>query len=183
MCQVSCIQNQLSTSHMVLFLKCISGCRLFVRAYASLEISSALLRQPRYDVVSEDFVLRREVGQDWRCTDLSTDERYLAHSIHGRHTMTNSLHFHQAFLFTRRCGGHEVVWISERAGHFTESRNGSLGRTCGAACTSSPPDCSSVRLRVKACWEGHIYSRSTRGTCPASKRVVRYGSCMYLIDN
>ena len=24
------------------------------------------------------------------------DERYLAHSIHGTHTVTNSLHFHQA---------------------------------------------------------------------------------------
>ena len=183
MCQVSCIQNQLSTRYMVLFLKFISGCRLFVRVYASLEISSALLRQPRYDVVSEDFVLRREVGQDWRCTDLSTDERYLAHSIHGRHTMTNSLHFHQAFLFTRRCGGREVVWNSERAGHFTESRNGCLGRTCGAACTPLPPPRPPIRLRVEGCWEGHNYSRSTRGTCPASKRVVRYGSCMYLIDN
>ena len=144
-----------------------------VRVDASLEISSALLRQPRYAVVSEDFVLRREVGQDCRCTDLSTDERYLAHSIHGTHTVTNSLHFHQAFVFTRRCGGREVVRISERAGHFIESRNGSLGRTCGAACTSSPPPRSSARMRVKGCWEGHIYSRSTRITSPASKRVVQ----------
>ena len=107
----------------------------------------------------------------------------LTHSIHGTHTIANSLHFHQAFLFTRRCGGREVVWISERAGHFTESRNGCLGRTCGAACTPLPPPRPPIRLRVKGCWEGHIYSRSTRGTCPASKRVVRYGSCMYLIDN
>ena len=109
---------------MVLFLKFTSGCRLFVRVYASLEISSALLRQPRYDVVSEDFVLRREVGQDWRCTDLSTDERYLAHSIHGTHTMTNSLHFHQAFVFTRRCGGREVVRISGRAEAVQSPRTG-----------------------------------------------------------
>ena len=28
-------------------------------------------------------------------------------------------------------------------------------------------------LRVEGCWEGHNYSRSTRVTCPASKRVVQ----------
>ena len=91
----------------------------------------------------------------------------------GTHTVTNSLHFHQAFVFTRRCGGREVVRISERAGHFIESRNGSLGRTCGAVCTPLPPFRPPIRLRVEGCWEGHNYSRSTRGTCPAGKRVVQ----------
>ena len=128
------------------------------------------------------FVVKLDKIEDARIYPRTSDTWRTAFTVRTPWRIP-SLHFHQAFLFTRRCGGHEVVWISERAGNFTESRNGSLGRVCGAACTSSPPDCSSVRLRVKGCWEGHIYSRSTRGTCPASKRVVLYGSCMYLIDN
>ena len=64
-----------------------------------------------------------------------------------------------------------------------ESTNRSSRRTRTVLSRTSRPPCPSIRLRVKGCWEGHIYGRSTRGTCPASKRVVRYGSCMYLIDN
>ena len=69
MCQVSSVHYQPRSSINELFASLlqintvVSGCRLSVRVDASLEISSALLRQPRYAVVSEDFGLPREVGQ------------------------------------------------------------------------------------------------------------------------